>query len=271
MAKRALITGSSGFLGSHLTAYLRAQGFEVRFFDRKWFIDPNIEDIIKNIAPDYIFHLASAGNIQGKHDDTDIFISNLSYLYNLLQAVKDIPLKGFINVSTSSVTLPTQTMYSSTKLGAEALCKAYVDQYNLPIVTMRPFSLYGPGDYSGHLIPIIFRSCLEHEQMQLCESPVHDWTYVGDFVKQMVNYALKGKQFAGETIHVGTGKGTSNYWLLKEIEEITNNHANIVGTLAPYSYDTQEWVANSSLGNVEFAKTQLHDGLQRVYKSFTLQ
>ncbi len=270
MAKRALITGSSGFVGQHLISSLNKQNIEVFPFKREWFLDPNLELIIKNIAPDYIFHLASAGNIQGVHDDAQMIISNISYLFNLLQAIRDIPLKGFINVSTSSVLLPHQTTYSATKMGAEALCKAYVDQYGLPIITMRPFSLYGPGDNAKHLIPIIFQSCLFKEGMDLCELPMHDWTYIEDFVEQMIGHAYKAKQFAGETIHVGTGKSTSNYWLLKEIEEITSKHANIVGKLAPYTYDTQEWVANSNLGNVVFAKTQLHEGLQKTLKSFTL-
>lgn len=271
MAKRALITGSSGFLGSHLISYLRKYDIVATPFKREWFLSPQIEDIIKKIAPDYIFHLASAGNIHGRDDDVDIFTSNLGYTFNLLQAIKDIPIKGFINVSTSSTILPIQTTYSATKMGAEALCKAYVDQYNIPIVTMRPFSLYGSGDYERHLIPLLFRSCLYHEQMKLCELPIHDWTYVEDFVEQMVAYAQKAKQFMGETIHVGTGKATSNYWLLKEIEEITRNKANIVGTVAPRDYDTQEWRATSDLGNVVFAKTQLREGLQKVFKSFTLQ
>lgn len=271
MANRALITGANGFLGRHLATHLRAKGLESATFKRDWFIDPGIEDIIKNIAPDYIFHLASAGNISGIHDDADIFTSNLGYLFNLLQAVKDIPLKGFINVSSSSVLLPYQTTYAATKLGAEALCKAYVDQYKLPIVTMRPFSLYGPGDHIGHLIPTIFRSCLYDEPMKIAKDPVHDWTYVDDFVKVMVDYAINAKKHQGKAIHVGSGHSTTNWWLLKEIEEIIGKQANIVGEFPDRSYDTDEWVAKSSLENVEFASTYLYIGLQKVFKSFTLQ
>lgn len=269
--KKALITGSHGFVGSHLKDYLLTQGIEVNYFKREWFIDPLIDEIIKNIAPDYIFHLAACGNLPGhKTDDADIFISNVGYLFNLLEAVKNIPLEGFINVSTSSVLLPYQITYAATKLGAEALCKAYADQYNIPIVTMRPFSLYGPGDHDGHVIPTIFRSCLENEPIKIAKEPMHDWTYVGDFVASMYHYAKEAHEQKGEIIHVGSGHSTSNWWLLQEIERVTNKRAHVTGEYPSRSYDTDDWVAKSSLGNVVFTPTSLADGLQKVYLSYKL-
>ncbi len=271
MAKRALITGSHGFLGSHLARHLRQHDIEVFPFKREWFTDPNLEGYIKSIDPHYIFHLAASGNLPGhKEDDVDVFTSNLGYLFNLLQAVKDLPLEGFINISTSSVLLPFQTTYSATKMGAEALCKSYADQYAIPAVSMRPFSLYGPGDHPGHLIPTLFNAALTDKPIKIAKDPMHDWTYVEDFVEVMIAYAKAGKAHQGKSVHVGSGRVNSNWMVLQDIEEITGKRIKINGEFPARAYDTDEWVARSSLGNVEFTPTTLTQGLQKVFKSLIL-
>src|ERR1035437_6380753 len=132
MQNKVLITGASGFLGSHLAKALSGQKILTL---KHGLFSP--EDVTK-VAPDVIYNLAAYGNMSNQKDEWENVNANIIGLWTLLQVTKDLPYKKFVQISTSSVLLNHQTMYSSTKLGGEALCKAYIDEYKKPIVVVRP-------------------------------------------------------------------------------------------------------------------------------------
>ena len=271
MIKRACITGASGFIGKHLISYLDKRKYEVYSLDHALLLDPpQLKYYLQTTKPEYIFHLAAYGNLNiHAKEEQKIFDANLTGLFNLLQASKDIPYEGFVNVSSSSVLLSYQTMYAATKAGGEHLCHAFRSLYNKPIVTLRPFSLYGENDHKSHLIPLLFNSCLKGHEMRIAYDPVHDYVYVGDFVERMAYYAAHARE--KDIVHVGTGDTISNYWLCKEIEQITGKEAHITGTNEPRPYDNDEWAMRPHMGNCDYVKTTLTEGLQKVFKSYKLQ
>ncbi len=272
MAKVALVTGLHGFVGQHLKTALEEQNITVVGLPHDLFYgyEQAFEKAVKTANPEYIFHLASYGNMRQHTQDDDIFSANLLGTYNLLKATSSIGYKAFINVSTSSVMLDYQTMYSATKAGGEFLCEAFANRLDKRIFSVRPFSLYGDGEQQEHLIPRLFRSCLYQEPIKLAPDPRHDFVYVKDFVNAIVDIALNATEYATSPIQIGTGVATSNNKLKELIEQITSRKAKITDEAIPYEYDTKDWKADPGNGYVYFARTSLLKGLQEVYKSYKL-
>jgi nucleoside-diphosphate-sugar epimerase len=207
---KSLITGAHGFLGTHLSAALKKRGDNVTLVPREAYTNPILlEQMIAVYQPSYIYHLAASGNMANQTDEQEILIANYFGMFNLLQATENIDYSALINVSSSSVLLDYETLYSATKAGAERLCKWHADSKNKPIATIRPFSVYGPGEAPFRFIPTVFRSCMKKEKMDLDPSPVHDWVYVEDVVQAMIDTAATITFHKGKAVNVGTRKGTS--------------------------------------------------------------
>lgn len=242
----SLISGLHGFVGKHLSDYLLSKGHKVAGLPRELLLDPlGLQAFLTKLKPDYIFHLATAGNIQGLHADDDIFVSNVFGTYNLLSAVKQLKIKGMVNVSSSSVARE-PTMYSATKLSAEHLCEVMALKYNKPIVTARPYTLYGIGDSLNHLIPTIINSIKTGAEMDFVKSPVHDYVYVTDFVSALLLLAEKADNIKGKSIDVGLGEQYTNQEILTILEGISGKQANINLVKSLRSYDSLDWKANTT-------------------------
>ena len=259
---KILITGANGFLGSHLVNTLKERGDDVYAIAHKDIVLPlNLESVIKLYEPDYIYHLAAYGNMADQTDEPEIFNAILVGLFNLLQATKEIDYKGFVNVSTSSVTLPHQTLYSATKHGTEDLCKWMRDEYQKPIISFRPYTIYGEGEQSTHFIPRIFQSCMSGYPLKLSPNGSHDFVYVGDVVKDLIEVCENTDLFK-TSVSCGTGISTKNSDLVEMIEIITGHKANIVGEYPARSYDVKNWSSNT----IDVGKTSLLEGLTKYYE-----
>lgn len=193
---KSLVTGGLGFIGSHVVEYLLSQGHEVHIIDNE--STGNINNLQKNailhkmdilnykdIEPifkdkDYIFHLAAYPRIQPSFDDPVTFLkNNVEGTINCLLASKKHKNKKFIFTSSSAVygnnfSLPTNEKnlldplnpYAIQKLESEYYCKLFSNTYNMNIVVLRYFNVYGP------------RSLNPKDQFSAYSSPV------GIFIKQ---------------------------------------------------------------------------------------
>jgi UDP-glucuronate 4-epimerase len=181
---RAMVTGCAGFIGSHLTESLLADGIDVlgidcfnsnypradklenlrraREYDRFEFvpIDLSRGDLSDLVAEcDVIFHLAGEPGVRSSWGATfETYLkNNVLATQQLLEAARAWPEKRFVNASSSSVygqaeSLPTSeralpapfSPYGVTKLSAEQLCTLYHGNYGLQVVSLRYFSVYGP-------------------------------------------------------------------------------------------------------------------------------
>jgi nucleoside-diphosphate-sugar epimerase len=261
----AIVTGSSGFLGQHLTKTLKERDINPVTIPHDLLYDmPTLMNIIRSNPPRYIFSLHSYGNMHHHKEEDKIIMANYFATWNLLKATSFVDYSAFVHVSTSSVTLPYETFYSASKAGAERLCKAYATQFKKPIVIGRPYSLYGVGEASYRFIPTVFRSCLTGEAIALDPSPVHDWVLVDDFVEYLLSCADALEGMTQYSIsEFGTGKGTTNGEVVRLIEAITGKKANITQEKQMRSYDTTSWVAGSS----RVGMTSLEQGLQLIYEA----
>lgn len=242
----SLISGINGFAGRHLADRLLHEGHKVAGIPRDLLLDAGaLKEFIEEASPDYIFHLAAYGNSYDHSQDDEIFLSNVFKTYILLSASLEIPYKAFINVSTSSVTLPKMTMYSGTKLAGEALAKTFAGVYKKPIITVRPYSITGIGEQENHLIPTLIRSCLDGEEMPFVPDPMHDFINVADFVNAL--YMVSQKIEGYKEIPIGTGYQYANQQVKALVERVTGKKANIKEVDSLRSYDNHRWVADPSV------------------------
>jgi nucleoside-diphosphate-sugar epimerase len=231
---RALITGGSGFIARYLTKVLKDSGVDVLSPTRSE-LDITARQSVKEYFPknqfDYIFHLA-AGATQGGHKGNfrGIFETNVTGTVNLLEFASNY--KAFINVGSSSEygskkqfpmfedNLPEpEFAYSGTKAASTMICQAMAKEYGLPIVTVRPFSVYGPGESLKRFIPTVIWNAIGGGKTQLARG-VHDWTHVEDIALGMFRIAQKANELKGQVVNLGTGTQLTNH----EVVDIISKH-----------------------------------------------
>ncbi len=226
---RAYVTGASGFLGSYLKRQLPSPIL----------IPHNQIHTIKLENFDYFYFLSSYGNLSTHLEDNKIIKANITDLTDILLQVNWARIKSFVYVSSSSVNLPVQTMYSRSKRAAEEILLAFAKKYNAPICIVRPFSITGVGEQKIHLIPRLIDSCLSGTPMEFVGTPKHDYIDVQDVVSGILSLS---KAHAKGIFELGTGKSYSNQQILKLVERLTGKKANIRPGKAMI-YDTKNWVS----------------------------
>lgn len=237
-----VLTGSSGFVAYHFQEAIRKQGDNVITIPHHLLKDiGSIKYTLRN-GFDYLVHLASYGNYYNQTDKALIKECNVTYTSNLLKAIKNIPHKGFVFISSSSVygksnklmnendTCKPQTDYAKAKLECEKLCEGAI---------LRPFTIYGFMDNPKHLIPTVIHAVRAGLEFKLDPSPVHDYIYVKDLVRAILLF----KDQKG-VINIGTGLQYSNKDIVDAIESLLNKQAICFTKEHMRTYDSNVWCAD---------------------------
>lgn len=168
---KVLITGGSGFIGSHVVDYLRAAGHRVRVFDMvpyiyrtdvEWYKGSvlNYDDLRMSLSGiDVVYHLAAVADVKDVHNDPLYGEAiNVRGTIHVLEAVRRSEIKRVIYGSTvwaysesKNSTLdedgplyPPSHLYTATKIASEYYCHAYSNLYGLAITILRYGIPYGP-------------------------------------------------------------------------------------------------------------------------------
>ena len=265
MAK-CVVTGAAGFIGSHLSERLIALGYDVLGIDcltdyysrAQKTLNMNqasaqgVEFLHLDLAKDdlnaalegveVIYHLAAQPGISATTPFDAYLRNNLMATHRLLDAAKKTTsLRGFINISTSSVygadatgdekTEPKPTSYYGvTKLSAEQLVLAAAREEGFPACSMRLFSVYGPRERPEKLYPKLIGSILEDKAFPLykgSENHLRSYTYVGDIVDGLVSLLNKPDEIKGEIFNIGTDVAITTAEGIRIVEEIIGKRAKI--------------------------------------------
>ncbi|MDD5738595.1 MAG: NAD-dependent epimerase/dehydratase family protein [Candidatus Pacebacteria bacterium] len=242
---KVLVTGGAGFIGSHLVDKLVELGHSVLVLDnlsngKKENINPKAEfhqvDIcdfeimclyFKDI--DYVFHLAALPRIPFSIQNP-IGTSNVNIMgtINVFEAAKQNKVKRVISTSSSSVygnqdKLPLKedmalnpiSPYGLQKWVGEQFAKLYTEIYNLPVVSIRPFNVYGPrldveSDYSlalGRFLKL--KSLNKPLTINGDGEQTRGYCYVEDLVEAFILAMQSQKVKGGEVINAGSNKAYS--------------------------------------------------------------
>jgi nucleoside-diphosphate-sugar epimerase len=245
---RVVVTGAAGFVGSHLSAKLLGEGAEVVGVDAFTdYYDTaikrrNVARLRRNprfllvegdlgklpLAPlidraDAIFHLAGQPGVRASwgSDFVSYVSHNVLATQRLLDACKDVPLSKVVYASSSSVygdseTYPTaETLrpapvspYGVTKLAAEHLVEVYRRNYGVPAVSLRLFTVYGPGQRPDMAFSRLVRAGVTGAPFALFGDgeQTRDFTYIDDVVNAML--AAAAAKWCG-VANIGGGSRTS--------------------------------------------------------------
>jgi len=279
MKEKILITGHNGFIGSNLLK--RYPGAMCYGREERDFSEEVLLSFINN-EPDIIFHLASAGSKKGNYSEQEIFETNVVETWDLLRVTRDIAYKAFVNFSTSSVygikegkmferdKLEPNFLYASTKAAAEMLCRNEAIEHKKPVVSVRPFSVYGPGMQDSKLIPVLFDRISHGQEIQLAEGN-HDYIYIDDFMDAL-GYVLDNVgHLAGSAVNIGTGKQTSNLEVARLVADIVGEPLRLSSNKFSHNHtslDSLTWMAGrGELYNLGWRpKVDLREGLERMYE-----
>lgn len=263
--KKVLVTGSEGFIGSHLTELLVEQGAQVtalvqyNSFNNWGWLDtlaPAIKNEIRVFTGDIreydniskavkgqqvVMHLAALIAIPYSYQSPAAYVrTNVEGTLNVLQAALDCGVERVVHTSTSEVygtaqyvpidekhPLHGQSPYSASKIGADKIAESYHCSFNLPVATIRPFNTFGPRQSARAVIPTIISQALAGKQLKLGSMhPTRDFTYVKDTAAGFIKVA-EADQAIGEVVNVGSNYEISIGDLVKKIVELTGTNVDI--------------------------------------------
>ena len=257
---KAMVTGAAGFIGSHLSRRLLREGAHVIGVDSftdfypRWIKERNLaplagdphfefhardvleldlEDILPQV--DVLCHLAAQAGVRSSWGENfSVYIqNNIQSTQRLLEAAKGKPLGLFLYASSSSVygltpALPMSetsllypiSPYGVTKLAAEQLCFLYFKNYGVPTVSLRFFTVYGPGQRPDMAFHKFFRAIAEDRPLEIFGDgeQTRDFTYIDDIVEACLSASRQGRP--GEVYNIGGGHRERLKDLFPLLEEI---------------------------------------------------
>ena len=239
---KVLITGADGFIGSHLSEKLIAEGYDVKalvqynsFGTWGWLdsIDDKIVDQIEVVSGDIrdphlcntlvkdcnkILHLAALIAIPYSYSAPHQYLeTNILGTCNLLQSAILNGVEKFIQTSTSEVygtaqyvpideghPLSGQSPYAASKIGADQLALSFYNSFNLPLTVIRPFNTYGPRQSARAVIPSIIIQLIKGKKISMGGlSPTRDFNFVSDITRGFIA-SLESDKALGEVINLGS-------------------------------------------------------------------
>ena len=267
MAPKVLVTGSDGFIGSHLTEELVKLGYDVRAFVyynsfNSWgWIDSLSEEIKNKIeifsgdirdpngvriameGCDMVFHLAALIAIPFSYHSPDSYVdTNIKGTLNILQAAKLLNTRRVLVTSTSEVygtaqfvpiteehPFQGQSPYSATKIGADRLAESFYRSFDMPVTIVRPFNTFGPRQSARAVIPTIITQLQNgYEEIKLGDlTPTRDFVYVKDTANGFIEIA-KSEKTIGQEINIATQSEISIGDLAHEIVKQIRPQAKII-------------------------------------------
>ena len=241
---RVLVTGATGFIGSHLCRRLLDDGAEVHALtstvssvypvrlvdirDRITLHGGNLNDsgamdsVVERADPAVVFHLGAYTHVGKSWDRIDECIqTNIHGTVNLLQALARTNYQRFVYTSTSEVygdvavpfredaVVAPLSPYSVSKYAGERFCRMLRRGRGWPIVVVRPFNAYGPAQSPDRIIPEIIVKALRRERLAMTEGrQTREFNYVEDLTDGFVRAAVVA-DIEGEVFNIGGGQELS--------------------------------------------------------------
>jgi len=267
--KNIFITGGTGFIGSWLTDLLINDN-KIWCYDNCRRVSPKMKELLrhKNITfikgdildkaklkksipnrTDIVFHLAAIAGVSSYYKiPFETMSVNLIGTYNMLELFKDKKLEAFVDFSTSEVygkyaknvketddttqgpVSDLRWTYSTSKIAAESLCHCYHHKYNIPVISIRPFNIYGPFQIGEGAIQIFASNAIKNKDVWINGdgSQVRAWCYIDDFVDGVLRSVKMRRSAIGNTFNIGNPQAAvTTYQLARKIIAITGSNSKV--------------------------------------------
>lgn len=305
---KIFLTGISGFVGAGVAHYALSEGHAVsglvrastnrwRLADVEHRIDLRVGDlrdseelrqILLDVRPDVVMHLGVYGAYPTQSDAGTILHTTVCGAYQLLSAGKDAGV-GMVVMAGSSSEYGTKdhpmrederidpnSYYAVAKAAQTHLGQEFARKEGLPVVTLRLFSVYGPYEEPGRLVPTVIGRALDGDEITLADPRIaRDFVYLGDVARAFLVVAQR-PELSGKVLNLGTGVqrtlGDVARIVLRETQSTSQVSS---GTYEQREFDTMTWVADIKAASQVpgfVPTTSLEDGLRdtiRWYRDHT--
>ncbi|MBV2155379.1 SDR family NAD(P)-dependent oxidoreductase [Kitasatospora sp. SUK 42] len=302
------VTGAGGFLGGNLVRGLLDAGATVRAFVRHRSDggtgalsplsghdrleihrgDLRDEDSLPPLldGADTVYHLGALISVPHSFLDPAAYLNvNATGTGNLLVAARKAGSGRIVAVSSSEVygtaqaecvgedhPLVAQSPYAASKIAAEKLCECFHHAYATPVVTVRPFNLYGPGQSPRAVIPGIARQIVRNGVVRLGNTTSYrDFNYIDDTVDAMIRVGLApAGEVVGHVFNIGSGESVSIKAVAELLQELSGRDVVFEtdpSRLRPHTSEVHRLRADSTrLRSVvgDWRRTPLEEGLRKV-------
>ncbi len=312
--RRIFITGGAGFIGSTLIGWLVEEN-KITVYDdfrrdalsgKPYRKHPNLKIIKGNVldfprlsramrGAEIVVHCAAIAGIDTViKKPTETMRVNMIGTANVLEAAKNLPkLSRLVDFSTSEVfgqsafraeegnithigaVGEARWTYAVSKLAGEHLAKAYHDQFGMPIVTVRPFNVYGPGQVGEGAMRIFIQRALANQEIKIHGdgNQIRAWCYVDDFVKGLL-LCITHPKAVGESINIGNARAVVTIYGLAQVVVQTLHSRSRISFIRKNYADVELRVpsvdkARKLLGFE--AKVDLEEGIWRTAEFFKKQ
>lgn len=259
--KNVLVTGGTGFVGSHLVEALVDLGAHVSttfltldpssyFFSRG--LDKkvtqvqlnvnhfeNVYDTLTKLEIDFVFHLAAQALVDVAYfNPKQTLIDNIVGTINILEVARLYPkIQGVIVASSDkaygktgeqkyveSTPLRGDHPYEVSKSAADLICTSYFKTYRTPVIITRFGNIYGEGDSNfSRIVPGTLEAAYTGKKLDIRSNGKHirDYLYVKDVIDGYLLLAKNHKKALGEAYNFGSNDTLSVLDALKTVEKVT--------------------------------------------------
>lgn len=266
---KILVTGITGFIGSHFGRLALMGGHDVVGFARHsdtrnmrriedYRISPRFRLVFGDLTGDIsgllegvdaVVNFAARTFVDQSILDPEPFIqSNIVGTYKLLEQARKYKPKRYVQVSTDEVygailegsykedaRLNPTNPYSSTKAAADMLCVSYWNTYHLPIIITRTENNYGPWQHPQKAMPVFVQKALRNEKLPVYGDGKHRrmWLHVEDHCQAVLHILEKGEP--GEIYHVAGEEELENVELARRILDILGKPHTLIEFVPDYN------------------------------------
>lgn len=287
---KILLTGVTGFVGSHLATYLFERGFSVyglirrpiedsnllarlKNIDLRIFTDDNLIELVSDIKPDVVVHLASLYLTTHNYKKIDNLIkTNVTFPTKLFEAMCINNVTKLINTGTSwehynSSDYDPVNLYAATKQACSDILEFYTSAKGFSSITLKLFDTYGQDDPRGKLISLLDQLSVTQECLAMSAGEqVVELTHIDDVCSAYllsINILMDMKPSEKKTFGVDSDNRLKLKNLVSIYERTNNVSLNIKWGEKPYR-DREVMLPCENLPNVPgwVAKIDLHHGLK---------
>lgn len=261
-----LVTGATGFIGSHLVRRLVEEGADVHIASRPsslgWRLSDlgprvrrhivdlgdrhSVGELVRQIEPIKVYHLAATTDVKRGFETSEDALADMRSTVNLLRAIEGSRCDSFVQTGTceeygdnqvpfrEDQPLNPVSSYSASKAAQSLFALMYHKTLGLPVVVLRPFLTYGPGQTSSRFISqVIERGTSGAELPMTGGEQTREFNYVTDIVDGFVRASVTPAA-VGEIFNIGNGIEYSLRYVVEEISRILGKQVDARFGAIPY-------------------------------------